>query len=72
MKNAHNLLYVLRKEYKKEFKKKLTLARLGAVISEPKRPVLGVGLEYDDTISPTRYIDNDLKVLERLHKQVDE
>lgn len=68
MKNAEALMQVLREEYKEVFKKKLTLGRLGAVISEPKLPLIGVGLTYDDKISPTRYIDNDVKQLERLMK----
>lgn len=68
MKNTESILQVLREEYKEVFKRKLTLGRLGAVVSEPKLPLIGVGLNYDDNISPTRYIDNDVKRTERLLK----
>lgn len=73
LENALSILRVIEEEYQKTFEKKLTLRRLGAVITNPRMPLLGQGLDYDDHIVPSVYVDNELRRLKRLfmfrHKQ---
>ena len=64
--NAADILHVLEQEYQKTFEKKLTVRRLGAVITNPRRPVLGFGLQYDDHIAPSVYIENEIRRLRRM------
>lgn len=67
LENAMNILRVLEEQYQSTFEKKLTLKRLGAVITYPRRPDLGVGLEYDENLAPSEYVENDIRKLKRLH-----
>ncbi|MBQ6372302.1 MAG: hypothetical protein IJJ22_04185, partial [Oscillospiraceae bacterium] len=53
-------------QYQKTFEKKLTIRRLGAVIANPRRPVLGFGLQYDDHIAPSVYVENELRRTRRM------
>ena len=66
LENAYNIFTVLEQEYQKTFEKKLTLRRLGAVITVPRRPILGTGIRYDDTISPSVFIANEIRRAKRL------
>ena len=50
-----------------EFEKQLTLGRLGAVITNPRRPDYGDGLLYDENAAPSVYIESDIKRAKRLH-----
>ena len=47
LENARDILQVLEQEYQATFGKKLTIRLLGAIISNPRMPVLGADLEYD-------------------------
>ena len=66
LENAYNIFTVLEQEYQKTFEKKLTLRRLGAVITVPRRPILGTGIRYDDTVSPSVFIANEIRRAKRL------
>ena len=67
LENALSILKVLEQEYQREFEKKLTLHRLGAVLMYPRRPLLGGGLGYDEQVAPSVYVENDIRWLKRLH-----
>ena len=66
LENAADILHVLEQEYQNTFEKKLTVRRLGAVLTNPRRPVLGFGLQYDDHIAPSVYVENELRRTKRL------
>lgn len=66
LENTVDILHVLEQEYQKTFEKKLTIRRLGAVITNPRRPVLGFGLQYDDHIAPSVYVENELRRTKRM------
>ena len=48
------------------FGKKLTIRRLGAIISNPRMPMLGADLEYDEHLSPSQYVESDIRKAQRL------
>lgn len=66
LENAQLILRTLEQEYQKTFEKKLTLSRLGAVITKPRLPLLGTGLMHDDHVAPSTYIENELLKIKRL------
>ncbi len=66
LENARDILRVLEKSYQKTFEKKLTLKRLGEVISHPRIPNCGQGMAYDETLAPSVYVENAIERLERL------
>lgn len=68
LENAKRIFNVLEQEYQNTFEKKLTLKRLGEVISRPRIPDTGKGLRYDENLAPSVYIENDIMRLERLHR----
>ena len=69
LENARNIMRVIEQEYQARFEKKLTLGRLGAVITNPRRPDYGDGLLYDENAAPSVYIESDIKRAKRLHLQ---
>lgn len=66
LENARDILQVLEQEYQATFGKKLTIRRLGAIISNPRMPVLGADLEYDEHLSPSQYVESDIRKAQRL------
>ncbi len=66
LENARDILQVLEQEYQATFGKKLTLNRLGAIISNPRTPVLGADLEYNEHLSPSQYVESDIRKAQRL------
>ncbi len=66
LENARDVLRVLEREYQATFEKKLTLKRLGEVISNPRRPDIGEGVHYDENLAPSVYAQNDIERLLRL------
>jgi hypothetical protein len=67
LENARDIMKVIEQEYQAEFEKQLTLGRLGAVITNPRRPDYGDGLLYDENAAPSVYIESDIKRAKRLH-----
>ena len=68
LENARDILKVLEKEYQATFEKKLTLKRLGEVISSPRIPDNGTGVAYDETLAPSVFVENAIEQLIRLKK----
>lgn len=66
LENARDILQVLEREYQSTFERKLTLKRLGEVISSPRRPDIGEGVCYDENLAPSVYVENDIQRLLRL------
>lgn len=65
--NAAEILRALEREYQALFSKKLTLSRLGEVITAPRRPAIRQGLEYDGSLAPSFYVEDDIRAANRLH-----
>lgn len=68
LQNARDILKTLENEYQTTFEKKLTLSRLGEVITYPRRPDVGNGISYDENLAPSIYVENDIERLKRLIK----
>ena len=67
LENARDIMKVIEEEYQEAFEMPLTLGKLGAVITHPRRPDYGAGLKYDESVAPSVYIESDIKRAERLH-----
>ena len=57
LENTYRVLRALEEQYQKAYEKKLTLKRLGEVISYPKLPDMGTGMEYDENLAPSSYVE---------------
>ena len=68
LENAREILKTLEEEYQNTFERKMTLKRLGEVITAPKRPELGNDIRYDETVAASAYVENDIESLIRLRK----
>ena len=68
LENARDILKTLEEEYQKEFARKLTLKRVGEVISVPKRPESDLNKNYNENIAPSAYVEQDIEKLIRLRK----
>ena len=66
LKNARRIMAALENEYQKEFERKLTLKRIGEVITIPKIPETDRGVTFDENREPTNFLDNDIERLSRL------
>ncbi len=66
LENARDILKVLEQEYQATFERKLTLKRLGEVITYPRRPDIGNGISYDENLAPSAYVENDIEKLIRM------
>ncbi|MCI8608886.1 MAG: phosphohydrolase [Firmicutes bacterium] len=68
LENARDILKTLEEEYQNEFERKLTLKRLGEVITAPKRPDVGGHVIYDENIAASAYVEKDIERLVRMRK----
>ena len=68
LENARDILKTLEEEYQYEFERKLTLKRLGEVITAPKRPDLGSYVVYDENVAASAYVEKDIERLVRMRK----
>ncbi len=68
LENARDILKTLEEEYQNLFEQKLTLARLGEVVANPKRPEIGDALEYNENIAASDYVEKDIERLIRMRK----
>lgn len=66
LKNAAAIMHTLQDVYQETYEKRLTIKRLGEVITYPRIPDIDVGVKFDENIDPTRFIENDIERLERL------
>lgn len=67
LENAKAILEVLEREYQNTFERKLTLKRLGEVITGMKMPDTGFGVSYDENCAPSVLLQNDIEKLARMH-----
>lgn len=67
IRNSIDILTVLENEYEKLHERKLTLELMGDVFIFPRIVAYGNHLEYNYNLSPTKYLNDDLEVLNRLH-----
>lgn len=68
IRNARDIYYALEECYRARYGRNLTLERLGEVITVPSAPDRGECVTYDANLAASVYLDNDLKMLERLQK----
>ena len=66
LENARDILRVLEEEYQDVFERKLTMKRLGEVLSAPKKPDLGSHLLYDENVAASVYVEKDIERLIRM------
>lgn len=66
LENARSIWSALESEYQSAFERKLTLKRIGEVITYPRIPDIGTGVELDENLAPTQFIDNAIERLVRL------
>lgn len=66
LKNAHMILKTLQDVYQETYEKRLTLKRLGEVVTYPRYPDIDVGVKFDENMDLTRFIENDIERLVRL------
>lgn len=64
--NARDILRVLEEEYQNVFEKKLTLKRLGEVVTSPKIIEVGRHLISDESIAPSTHVERDIEQLIRI------
>ena len=66
LQNAKLIMETLQDEYQTLYEKRLTLKRLGEVISVLRIPDMDIGVKFDPNMDPTRFIENDIERLVRL------
>ena len=66
LENAHDIMEVLQEEYQRIYEKRLTLKRLGEVVTPLRIPDMDVGVHFDENMNPSRFIENDIERLTRL------
>ncbi|MGI6211387.1 MAG: hypothetical protein ACOYJJ_02255 [Anaerovoracaceae bacterium] len=66
LQNAKNIWQVIETEYQNKYQRKLTLKRIGEVITYRRLPDLGSGVDLDENLSPSACIDNAIERLIRL------
>ncbi|MEG0306693.1 MAG: cytidyltransferase [Clostridium sp.] len=60
------ILKILESEYHHQYGRNLTLHSLGEVITIPRSPDIGKGIEYDLSKAPSTLVEKDLELLTRL------
>ena len=68
LENARSILKTLEEEYQNVFERKLTVRRLGEVITEPKRPDVGEHVVFDENVAASAYVEKDIERLIRMRK----
>lgn len=72
LENSIEILRALEGEYHRLYGRSLTLASLGEVITVPRSPDIGKGIEYDLTSTPSTLVEKDLELLIRLENILEE
>lgn len=70
LENAAEILEVLEQEYQRVNERRLTLSLLGDVFIYPRYPDAGKNMQYDFSLNPSSYIQNDLEQLKKLAHSV--
>lgn len=68
LENARDILKTLEQEYQKIFEQKLTLKRLGEVITSPKNPDLLRHTSMDENMAASDFLEMDIEKLIRMRK----
>ena len=68
LENARSILKTLEEEYQNVFERKLTIKRLGEVITEPKIPDMGEHVTADENVAASVYVEKDMERLVRMRK----
>jgi hypothetical protein len=66
LENARDILKTIEEEYQNEFEQKLTLGRLGEVITDPKRPDISKHTTSDENMAPSLCVEMDIEKLVRM------
>ncbi|MCH4187174.1 MAG: phosphohydrolase [Megasphaera sp.] len=66
LQNAALIMETLQDVYQATYERRLTLKRLGEVITYPRIPDIDVGVKFDENMDPVRFIKNDIERLVRL------
>lgn len=66
LRNARRIMAAIESEYQKTFERKLTLKRLGEVVTIPRIPDMDRGVVFDENMQPTDFLDNDIERVARL------
>ena len=66
LRNAKHIMETLQEVYQDTYSKRLTLKRLGEVITTPRIPDMDVAVKFDENVEPSRFIENDIERLIRL------
>ena len=66
LRNAKRIMAAIESEYQKTFERKLTLKRLGEVVTIPRIPDMDRGVTFDENREPTEFLDNDIERVARL------
>lgn len=69
LKNAAHIMRTLQDVYQETYERRLTLKRMGEVFTYPRIPDIDVGVKFDENMDPTRFIENDIERLVRMHWQ---
>lgn len=64
--NAMKILSSLENEYYEYNSRNLNLSNMGQVLMVPRVPEHGKGMDYDLSLSPSYYLENDIELLNRL------
>ena len=64
--NSLLVMRALEDAYQREFERKLTIKRLGEVVTVPRIPAVDKGIVLDENIEPSNFIKNDMERLIRL------
>lgn len=70
LENSIEILKILEREYHSLYGRNLTLSSLGEVITTPRSPDIGKGIEYDLSSTPSALIEKDLELLTRLENML--
>ena len=68
LENARSILRTLEEEYQNVFERKLTIKRLGEVITDPKIPDIGEHVAFDENVAASVYVEKDMERLIRMRK----
>lgn len=66
LENARSIMRAIEHEYQTYYEKQLTVARLGEVITRPRKPDYGRGVRYDESVAPSSYLESDILHAQRL------
>ncbi|WP_346961447.1 cytidyltransferase [Clostridium sp.] len=70
LENSIEILKILEREYHNLYGRNLTLSSLGEVITTPRSPDIGMGIEYDLSSTPSALVEKDLELLTRLENML--